>query len=513
VTNAPLSDRALGRTLEAAPVSIIDIGSNSVRLVAYEGAVRAPTPLFNEKILCGLGRSVATSGRLGAESIDRALQALRRFRVINEQQLGVKTCKVIATAAVRDALDGQDFIARAEEACGCAIDVLSGEREADLAAKGVRMGFRVSDGVAGDLGGGSLELVDIVGEERGEATTLPLGGLRLIDLSGDKLEKACEFAGERLAEVGWLEKGRGRTFFAVGGTWRALARLHMEQADYPLRVMHGYAITTRDALAFCEQIRRARKLTSFLGIESVSKPRREVLPYGAAVLERLLTRMQPSEVVFSVFGIREGLLFELLDAQERSRDPLLSFCDRLASRFSRCAEQGHELAQWSDAIFAESGPRESEEEKRLRHAACIISDISWFAHPDYRGERSLDEIALAGLTGIDHPGRIFLALAVYFRHTGEGGGSGGEHLSSRLQRLVPRRMLKRARILGAAIRAGHMLSIGRSGTLGRTRLSYEDGAIVLSIPEDLADLNGERLRRRFAGLAGLLGSEPVIRVG
>lgn len=498
-----------GRFAELEPFGVIDIGSNSVRLVVYEGAVRAATPLFNEKVLCGLGRSVATTGHLGEEAVNRAIEALSRFRAIT-RILRVKNLRAIATAAVREAIDGPDFIARGEVASGCRIQILSGEEEAALAAQGILMGFDQADGFAGDLGGGSLELIDIAQSKLTSATTLPLGGLRLIDVTGDRPEKAVELADEALRNVPWIGQGRGRPFHAVGGTWRSLAKLHMEQTDYPLRVMQGYAIPTRDAIAFCESIRR-RKLASIPGIAEISRPRREVLPWGALVLERLLRQLEPSEVVFSVFGIREGLVFSLLPEHERRKDPLLSFCEDYARLRSRSVEHAHELASWTDALFAEPGPKETPAERRLRHAACLLSDIGWRAHPDYRGEQSLNVVAHAALTGIDHPGRIFLALAIYFRHVGDDDNE-GDHLSARLKKLIDRRYLKRARILGAAIRTAHMMSIGMPGVIDETPLSYERGKLVLTIARAHKGLVGERLRRRFEMLAELVEREPVIRV-
>ncbi len=175
--------------------------------------------------------------------MERALEALRRFRTI-ARILKVKNLRAIATAAVREAQDGRDFIARAEKAAGTKIEILSGEKEAELAAHGIRMGFLNADGLAGDLGGGSLEIIDIYHDRLNDASTLPLGGLRLIDQTGDKIEKALPLVDETIARVNWLAKGRGRPFYAVGGTWRALAKLHMEHIDYPLRVMHGYSIPT-----------------------------------------------------------------------------------------------------------------------------------------------------------------------------------------------------------------------------------------------------------------------------
>lgn len=497
------------RMSELEPLGVIDIGSNSVRLVVYEGAVRSPAPLFNEKVLCGLGRSVATTGRLPDEAVERALAALVRFRAV-ARILGVKNLKAFATAAVRDAVNGQEFIAKGEKACGARIEVLSGEVEAKLAAQGIMMGFVAPDGIAGDLGGGSLEVIDLAAGDLKEAATLPLGGLRLIDTTGDRIDRAVPLVDEALAKIDWLVKGKDRPFYAVGGTWRAIAHLYIEHTGYPLRVMHGYTIPARAAADFCETIRRSRKLATLKGIEDVARARREVLPYGALVLERLLRHVGCSEVTFSVYGIREGLIFGLLPEYERRRDPLIAFAEDHARLRSRSFEHAQELCAWTDAIFEPPGPDELPEERRLRHAACLLSDTGWRAHPDYRGEQSLNLLANAGLAGIDHAGRMFLALALYFRHEGVGEQT-GEGLSERLKAEVSKRVLKRARIVGAAIRTAHMLSIGLAGVIDLTPLSYDRDTLILSIPKAFASLDGERLRRRFDALATLVGRGGEIR--
>jgi exopolyphosphatase / guanosine-5'-triphosphate,3'-diphosphate pyrophosphatase len=491
------------------PLGVIDIGSNSVRLVVYEGAVRAAQPLFNEKILCGLGRAVSSTGNLGAESVSRALEALRRFRAIS-RTLRVKNLRAIATAAVRDASDGAGFIAQAERVCGTKIEILSGEKEAELAAQGIRMGFVEADGLAGDLGGGSLELIDIYKDQLNEAATLPLGGLRLIDQAGDRIDQALPAVDAAISGLAWLSKGEGRPFYAVGGTWRALAKLHMAHVGYPLRVMHGYSMTTREAIEFCQQVRRAKKLSSLPGIEDIARARREVLPYGALVLERLLSTLSPSEVIFSVFGIREGLLFSLMPPHERAKDPLIRACEDFAVLRSRSLAHARELFAWTDMLFEGDGPRETPEERRLRHAACLISDIGWRTHPDYRGEQSLNLVAHAGMAGIDHPGRIFLALSIFYRHTGQDRDSGD--FSARLKSAVSKRAQKRARIIGAAVRTAHMLSVGMPGVIDETVLCYEGDKLVLSLPKVHASLDGERLRRRLTALATLLGRQPELRV-
>jgi exopolyphosphatase / guanosine-5'-triphosphate,3'-diphosphate pyrophosphatase len=498
--------------VELEPLAVIDIGSNSVRLVVYEGAVRAPTQLFNEKVLCGLGRAIASTGHLGEDSVQRTLAALVRFRAIT-RILEVKNVRAIATAAVRDAVDGPDFIARAEKACGTKIEVLSGEKEARLVAQGIMMGFLDAHGIAGDLGGGSLELIELARDKLQETVTLPVGGLRLIDASGGKIDRAEPLVDAAIASVPWLADGKDLPFYAVGGSWRALAHLHMEQKNYPLRVTQGYTIPTEEAMAFCDFVRKTKKPSALTGIEDVARARREVLPYGALVLERLLKAIAPREVVFSVFGIREGLLFSLLPAHERRKDPLLSFCVDYATRRSRSIEHAFELCKWTDVIFDPPGPKETPEERRLRHAACLISDVDWRAHADYRGEQSLNLLAHAAIPGIDHTGRIFLALTIHYTHAGSSGGQAHrEDLWERLKAVVTKKVQKRARIVSAAIRVAQMLSIGVAGVIDETPLSYEGNKLVLSIPRAYAGLDGERLRRRFEALAELLDCQPDLRI-
>ena len=494
------------------PIGIVDIGSNSVRLVVYDGAVRAPTPLFNEKDSCRLGRYIASTGRLDDASVVSALGTLKRFHAI-ARVLCVKNVRAFATAAAREASNGPEFLGNAEQALCAPITLLTGEREAELAALGITMGFGAADGVTGDLGGGSLELVDVTSAGRRNAMTLPLGGLRLIDTAGEKIDKAVDVVDDQLKRVAWAASGKGRPFYAVGGTWRALAKLHMTHSGYPLGVLHGYAIPAKDAIRFCEAVRKGKKIRGF---EDVARGRREVLPYGALVLERALERLQSSAVVFSVFGIREGVLFDLLPATERKKDPLLAFCEDFARLRSRSLSHARELCVWTDALFAELGQRETADERRLRHAACLLTDIGWRINPDFRGEQSFNVIAHSAMAGIDHPGRVFLALTVYLRHAGA-----GEPIEKLNEGLRPvgaligddKRAVKRARIIAAAIRTAHMLSMGYPGIIDEAPIKAEKGKLVFTLPRAHAELDGERLRRRFDALAKLAELEPVVRFG
>jgi exopolyphosphatase/guanosine-5'-triphosphate,3'-diphosphate pyrophosphatase len=278
-------------------------------------------------------------------------------------------------------------------------------------------------------------------------------------------------------------------------------------------VTQGYTIPTQEAIAFCEFVRKAKKPSGLTGIEEIARARREVLPYGALVMERFLKVVSPREVIFSTFGIREGLLFSLLPAHERRKDPLLSFCAEYASRRARSLEHAFELCTWTDAIFEGPGPKETIEERRLRHAACMISDVDWRAHADYRGEQSLNLLAHATIAGIDHVGRIFLALTIHYAHAGFSGGQlHREDLWERLKQLVSKKVQKRARIVSAAIRVAQMLSIEVAGVIDVTPLTYEDNKLVLTLPKAYAGLDGERLQRRLSALAELLEREPELRI-
>ena len=494
---------ARGR-LPGEPVAIVDIGSNSVRLVAYEALSRALTPIFNEKVLCGLGRGVATTGFLTEDATAKALAALQRFRVLC-RTMGIANLRAVATAAVRDAANGPQFVELAERAIGCEIDLITGPREAQLSGLGVVSSIWAADGVVGDLGGGSLEIADVAGGKVGKGVTLPLGGLSLLELSDRSPKRAAKIARDALAKVKALDNLAGRTFYAVGGTWRALARLHMSQRQYPMRVMHNYVIPTRDALEFVRLVERI-ETEALTSIETVSTARRPLLAYGAAVLEEIIRRSPPKEVVISALGVREGLLFEGLSADEQAQDPLITAARQFNLLRSRSPGHAEELFHWTSQFLGDSHLEETSEESRLRHAACLLSDIAWRAHPDYRGEQSYDLVANAAFVGVDHPSRAYLALAASYRHV-----SGDQEVSPHARSLVSPRQLDRARLLGAAMRVAYIVSAAMPGVLPRAPMTVLKGKVVLTLPSDLAALNSDRLQTRLRQFARLLGGDPEVR--
>ncbi|AUC96687.1 exopolyphosphatase [Bradyrhizobium sp. SK17] len=485
----------------ASSVAVIDIGSNSVRLVVYETMARSLITIFNEKALCGLGREVQSTGLLATDAVNKALTALRRFRALCKiQQVG--RVYAIATAACRDAKNGPDFIAQAERICGAKIEILTGPREAKLSALGVVSGIHNPNGIVGDLGGGSLELIDVKGNRVRSGVTLPLGSLALQDLSNKSLKRAERIVKNELLGVAQLKTGRGRTFYAVGGTWRALARIHIIQSGYPLKVMHGYSIPAVDALDFAQRLRRLAATNMLANIESIADARRPLLAYAALVLEYIIRVAQPKTIVFSTFGVREGLLYEMLPPAERAKDGLLCAAQNLNELLSRSARHAQELTSWTDRLVRVVRLRETEEDRRLRHVACLLSDIGWRVHPDHRGEETLSLIMNGNFGSITHQGRAFVALSVFYRYAGL---SEENEPPPQIRALVTPAMDERARVLGAAFRVAHLITAARTGVLPLTHFRTQGRKLMLVFEHRMVDLVADRVGSRFRQLARLVG--------
>ncbi|KWV61145.1 exopolyphosphatase [Bradyrhizobium macuxiense] len=492
----------------ASSVAVIDIGSNSVRLVVYEAMARSLVTIFNEKALCGLGREVQTTGLLATDAVNKALTALRRFRALCRIQQ-VSRVYAIATAACRDAKNGPDFIAKAERICGAKIEILSGPREAKLSALGVVSGVHNPNGIVGDLGGGSLELIDVKGNRVRSGVTLPLGSLALQDLSHKSLKRAERIVKNELLGVAQLKAGRGRTFYAVGGTWRALARIHIIQSGYPLKVMHGYSIPAADALDFAQRLRRLAATNMLANIEAVADARRPLLTYAALVLEYIIRVAQPKTIVFSTFGVREGLLYEMLPPAERAKDGLACAAQDLNELLSRSARHAQELTAWTDRLVRVVKLRENEEDRRLRHVACLLSDIGWRVHPDHRGEETLSLIMNGNFGSITHQGRAFIALSVFYRYAGL---SEENEPPEQIRELVTPAMDERARVLGAAFRVAHLITAARTGVLPATHFRTQGRKLMLVFEHRMVDLVADRVGSRFRQLARLVGrSGSIVR--
>jgi exopolyphosphatase/guanosine-5'-triphosphate,3'-diphosphate pyrophosphatase len=481
-------------------IAVVDIGSNSIRLVVFDGLKRAPFPLFNEKVMCGLGRGLERTGELNPDGVALALDNLGRFVTLADV-MGAERIDLLATAAVRDASNGRDFVRKVEKACGRRVRVLSGEEEARLSAMGVLMGMPQATGLMGDLGGGSLEVVALERGKAGAHATLPLGPLRLAEAAGDDMGKAARLVDAALEPLGWLGDLKGETFHPVGGAWRTLARIHMEQTGYPLHVIQDYRVPRREMEDVARLIASMGR-KSLARLVDVARRRLEALPFAALVLERVLKTARPSAVAFSAYGLREGHIYDLLPAAERGRDPLIAMCEDLAQALGRFGSPGARMEAWTAPLF----PGEDAGEARLRRAVCELSDFAWREHPDYRAAHAMNQALHLPLFGIDHAGRCFLALALHARY-----GGGAEQGAAALPRglLEPERR-DRALALGLALRLGYGISGAAPELLRHAELRLEEGRLTLALEPQWRILAGEAVRRRLETLGKTLKREATI---
>ncbi len=492
--------RAGARPPGREPLAVIDIGSNSVRLVVFEGCSRHPQALFNEKVLCGLGRGVGATGRMDPQAVDLAIVTLERYAALC-RAMGVHAVEAVATAAVREAEDGALFVERVARETGLSVQILPGAEEARLSAFGVLSAFPDARGLMGDLGGGSLELAELGDGAVGRQVSLPIGSVRLKGRHGDDLEASRATVVRALDDVPWLvPHDRGvADFYAVGGAWRALARVMMAHEHAVLPILQGFSVDGGRARDLARLIAR-QDAAGLARIPGVPTQRAELLPQAALVLDALFERLMPARFVVSAFGLREGLLYASLPREERRRDPFLAACRDLARRHERFSDHGDALMAWIAPLYAgASAPLAPEPaaERRLREAACLLADISWRGHPDFRAERAVMEVLYGHFVGIGHAERAWLALALNTLH----GASSTTPLARLCRRLVDDEERRRAEILGAALRLAQRLSAGTREPLERSALEVADGRLTLRVPADARCLVNDVVERRLAALA------------
>jgi exopolyphosphatase/guanosine-5'-triphosphate,3'-diphosphate pyrophosphatase len=483
---------------------VVDLGSNSVRLVVYEGHTRNPMPIFNEKAVLRLGSGLETTGRLNEEAVGLALTVLHRYYAV-AHAMGCDPFEVLATAAVRDAANGPAFVEAVQRRMpGVTIRILSGVEEAGFSADGMVCGIPRADGILADIGGGSLEVIRLVDGTRGPSQTLPLGVIRLAERSAGDLIRARAIAEADMQTVPWLSHAPGSDLYLVGGAWRALARIHIAQTNYPLAMVHHYTIGREEA-------RDLAGLLSAAGRKVLEKlpgaPRRRVddLPFAAVVLRRLLRLTAVRRVVFSASGLREGWFMRRMPKEIRDQDPLLSAAWEMAARHGRDPSLPPALVEWTRPLFR----GEPAEAARLREAMCWMSDIGSHDHPEFRAEQAFLRVLRQPGIGLDHHARAFLALSVALRYEAD----------SDAAFLRPARLLldvetaNHAEVLGIALRLAYTLSAGTKDLLAGTQLRIDGSRLVLHLKQDSGVFAGESVIRRLQRLAQALGLQADTREG
>ena len=368
--------------------------------------------------MCALGRGIASTGRLNAEGVTLALVNLRRF-VALARAIGVDHLAVLATAAVRDASDGRSFAAEVERQCRVPVEIIDGAEEARLSAAGVLAGIPEADGLVGDLGGGSVELVRVRAGASPAKSGRSGGGSPCRSgrcvwpnsaTASRPSPKRPSVPSPRLMSCA---RHPEKTLYLVGGAARAIARLHMEHTHYPLHIVHQYTMGRREAEVFFDIIgRQSRK--SLERITSIARKRLELVPPAALVLRKLIALAGPQSVIFSAFGLREGYAYGLIPARERGPDPLIAACAAVSRSQSRFHLEGDRLQEWTAPLF----PSLSEGTRRLHRAACWLSDIAWSEHPDYRAELAFARSLRMPFAGISHADRVFVATVLHTRYGG-----------------------------------------------------------------------------------------------
>jgi exopolyphosphatase / guanosine-5'-triphosphate,3'-diphosphate pyrophosphatase len=483
--------------------AVIDVGSNSVRLVLYRIEGRAVWTSYNEKVLAGLGRDLASTGRLSPDGVASALTALRRFRALTDANRPRRVFAA-ATAAVRDAADGRMFCRRVKDETGFDLRILTGEQEARYAAMGVLDGDPGSHGLVGDLGGASLELIRLINGEPGNGVTLPLGPFSMGEAGPFDPARVKRAAARHIDPI--ARNLSADTLNAVGGAWRNFALLHMKIVGYPLAIVHQYSMNRREVLESARFIGQQSR-GSLERMEGISRRRVEALPHAAIILETLVERLNIQTVVMSAYGLREGLLFEAMSLATRRKDPLIEGCAALGADRSAAEAFGSALESWIQPAFAKLSPADGRD-TILRAAACRLAQLGARLHPDHRAELMFETVLRAPIPGMNHAERAFLACAIFARHT----GSAALPHPSIVDRLLEPDRRQLARAVGSAIRLGCDLSGRSPELLAHTRLDFRTGAVILEAEEDWrGTLLGEQTVKRAVTLAALLDRELKIR--
>ncbi len=484
--------RSSGKPVRWKRVGVMDVGSNSVRLVVYDVRGRAMQPRFNEKVLAGLGRGLTSSGSLNKEGVEIAIAALSRFASITRAQK-VEALFPFATAAVREAVDGKEFVERVKKETGVTLRILTGDDEARFAAEGVLAGTPGVDGVAGDLGGSSLELARLVSGRYEGGSTYPLGPLALDSGGGYNEDKVVARVKEVLAGAPELKKS-GDVFFAVGGAWRAIGTLHMELTRAPLHMLQNYEMDAADLLKMLGEIVNSKKYADLL--QEVARKRAATIPYAAAVLRNVIELGKFKTVMISSYGVREGIIFDSLDAGERQEDPLDAGLDALIPD-EHAAEFGRALAEWA----SEAAPYTLN--ARLSAAACRLVDIGALLHPDHRADLAFDLVARAPLPGLSHRDRAALALAVASRFKRGLRNDVSEKLLDPIQ-------AGRARALGALMRLAADFSGRSADLLKHAKLTCDGDTLSLRVAAPYRALVSESVERRLEQAADELDMDYAL---
>jgi exopolyphosphatase / guanosine-5'-triphosphate,3'-diphosphate pyrophosphatase len=474
--------------------AIVDIGSNTIRLVVFGGAPRVPVILYNEKLIAGLGRGVVADGYLSESAVADALAGLARFKVLIDS-MQVSSLRVVATAAVRDAKNGAEFLSDVR-ALGLPVELLSGEDEAKASGYGVISEIPGADGVVADLGGGSLELVRVSHGHISQLASLPIGILNVPDIRAKGEGTLRRHIQALIAKNSWAWRSHNLPLYLVGGSWRSLARVHIHQTGFPLSVIGRHAMRPDEVRPLSNAIQAMDRAT-LKAIPAMPNGRVPMVADSAALLAALVEAISPSEIVACAFGLREGLLYQALDPMERQKDPLIEGVRFATKSQDQFPGRSDALMHWLDCLFGSEAP----DMARLRHSVCLLFGTGWASNPDFRAV-SGEELMLHGnWVGVTARDRAVMGMALYI-----GLGGTGE-ASPILGQMADAPSLQKARAWGLALRLAQRLSGGSTSILDQSRMEVNGATLSLYLPNALAALDDPSVRRRLERLARSVGAE------
>lgn len=478
--------------------AIIDIGSNTVRMVIYGGSLRAPTVLLNEKVTAKLGRDIASKGVLADEAIALAMRGLKRFALLL-RDLNVEAVETVATAAVREASNGKSFIAQLKQ-LGFDPTIVTGEEEACLSAKGVMGAFPDARGTVADLGGGSLELVRLNEDGPQTPVSLPLGTLRLPDLRGDSRSDMRKSL-EKALKKGAPDIAKGEPLYLVGGTLRTMAVYAMQEEGHPLSDPHGYSLSPAEAKRFIGKALANESVESLKARNRISSMRAEKLPDASVLAEAMLSRFEPSRIIFSSWGLREGLLYASLPEHSKTRDPLLAGVSAFAAQRGAPATLATRIAAWT----VDAAPTRKHGSERLRMAATMLSLASMQIEPNIRLPQAIDWALHKRWIAVDSKDRAMLAAAI-------AANGNALDLPDDVSALASQEALDEAICWGLAVRLARRLGASSRRSLQESRLVVGENTLILRLAKSQGDLFGFSTEKDMKLLAGRLGLDWTVEI-
>lgn len=299
-------------------IGIIDVGSNSMRLVIFQ-ITKEKTffPIEDVKETVRLGEGVNVAGKIKEEKIELGIKTMSLFKEICRRN-NVEEITAFGTAALRIAQNGPEMTGKVNRDLGIDIEVFSGEMEALTSFNGAINAMDIRDGVVMDLGGSSLEIVIFRDRLPIHSISLPFGGVTIGEIGNikDALTKENEdkirsFIREKLNDVPWMKQLKGMTLIGVGGTVRNIASIHSNMIDYPLEILHNYRMDRKDVGRVVERVKN-KKYKEKIEIPGLSKSRADLFVGAAIIVQELLEFFQMKELRISGYGVREGVLFRKL---------------------------------------------------------------------------------------------------------------------------------------------------------------------------------------------------------